>query len=69
MTTSFSDRVATTAAEVQLVKVLLTILALPFYAVGFVAAVLWLAVRWVYAAVGVGFADARDRWQVNSEAG
>lgn len=67
--TSFADRVAVQAADVRLLRVLLTVVALPFYAFGFVVAVLWLAARWVYAAVTVGFADARDRWQVNSETG
>jgi uncharacterized membrane protein len=38
-------------------QILLSVLAVPFYVVGFVVGVLWLAVRWVVAAVVVGWAD------------
>ena len=49
------DRVAARAAEVQFVRLLLSLLALPFFVVGVIVGVLWLAVRWCYAAVMVGF--------------
>lgn len=49
------DRVAARASEVQFVRLLLSLLALPFFVLGVVAGVLWLAVRWCYAAVLVGF--------------
>lgn len=53
----FADRVAAKAVDVRIFKLILSLLALPFYVLGVVAAVVWLAVRWCYAAVIVGFAD------------
>lgn len=58
---TFPARVAARAVEVDVVKVLLSLLVLPFYVVGAVAAVVWLLVRWCYAAVLVGFADVTKR--------
>lgn len=49
------DRVAARAAEVQFVRLVLSLLALPFFVLGLMVGVLWLAVRWCYAAVMVGF--------------
>ena len=66
---SFVDRVASRASDVQLLRVLLTLIALPFYVIGFVVAVLWLAIRWIYAAAAVGFTDAKERWQVTDGSG
>ncbi|MEM9516031.1 MAG: hypothetical protein AAGA42_14360 [Actinomycetota bacterium] len=65
---SFPERVAQRATEVQVARLLLSLLAVPFYVLGFVVGVVWLAIRWIYAAVVVGFADARDR-QVKRDAG
>lgn len=58
---TYVDRVADRAAEVQVVRLLLSLLALPFYLLGAVVAVVWLAVKWCYAAVLVGFADVKGR--------
>ena len=55
----FVDRVATKAVDVRVFKVLLTLIALPFYVLGFLAAVVWLVVRWCVAAVIVGFQDVK----------
>ncbi len=55
---NYVDRVAERAVQVRVVVLLLSLLALPFYAVGFVVAVVWLALKWCYAAVLVGFSDA-----------
>lgn len=60
-TPGFADRVAAKAVDVQIVRFLLSVLALPFYVLGAVAAVVWLAVRWCYAAIVVGFADVSKR--------
>lgn len=66
---SFPERVAVKAADVAVAKVLLTILALPFYVLGFVVGVVWVAMRWIFAAVVVGFADVNTRRAVTDDAG
>lgn len=58
---SFPERVAVKAADVRLLRLVLSLLALPFYVLGAVAGFVWLAARWIYAAVVVGFADVTDR--------
>lgn len=58
---SYVDRVAERAASVRLVRVLLSLLAAPFYVLGLVAALVVLAASWAWAACGVGFADLKDR--------
>lgn len=58
---SFVDRVAVEALQVRPVRALITLIALPFYVLGFVLGVLWLAARFVYAAVKVGIAEAQAR--------
>ncbi len=60
---TFPSRVAERAAEVKLTRVLLTVLAAPFYVVGLVLGVVWVAVLWLVAAVALGVADARRRGQ------
>jgi hypothetical protein len=62
---NFPDRVAAKAADVRPLRLLLSLLALPFYVLGIVVGVAWLAVRWTYAAVVVGFTDATDRRVTN----
>jgi hypothetical protein len=57
----FADRVAAQALDVRMVPMILSLLAFPFYLIGVIAAVVWLAVRWCYAAVKVGFADVKNR--------
>lgn len=54
-------RIQTAATEVRLIRVLLSILAAPFYVVGTVVAVAFLAVTWCIAAAQVGFGDVRRR--------
>lgn len=66
---SFPKRVATKASDIAVAKVLLTILALPFYVLGFVAGVVWVAVRWIFAAIVVGFGDVHARQAVTDDAG
>jgi len=58
---TYIDRVATKATEVRVVSILLSLIALPFYVLGFVAAVVFVLVRWCVAAVLVGFSDAMSR--------
>lgn len=61
MATTFVDRVAVQAQQVRPVKALLTVLAAPFYVVGFLAALVVVVAVWFWAAVQVGWADARRR--------
>ena len=61
MSITFPDRVVARAHEVNAAKILLSILALPFYVVGFVAGVVWLVVTFAYAGVQVGFGDVKRR--------
>lgn len=58
---TYPDRVAAKAAEFKLTRVLLSILAAPFYVVGAVAAVLWMAGAWAISGVLIGFADVKGR--------
>lgn len=57
------DRITVEARQIHFGRVLLTVFASLFFAVGWVAAktcqVLWLAVAWMFAAVKVGWQDAR----------
>lgn len=57
----FVDRVAAEAVEVRLLRVVLTLLSLPFYALGVLVAVLVVVFRFVWAAARVGFADVLAR--------
>lgn len=66
---NFPDRVAAKAADVRILRVVLSLLALPFYALGIVVGLIWLAIRWTYAAVVVGFADVAHRGQVTDDVG
>ena len=61
MATTFVDRVATEAATVRPVKLVLTLLTLPFYVLGWVLGLLFVVVMFAVGAVKVGVADARDR--------
>lgn len=58
---SFADRVAAQALEVRFARLLLSLLAFPFYLLGLVLGLVVLAVRWCYAAVQVGIADVTKR--------
>lgn len=55
------DRVAVEALNVRPVRTLVTLLTLPFVVLGFVLGVLWVVVRFAYAAVKVGMAEAQAR--------
>lgn len=55
------DRVAEAAQTVKLLKVLLAVLAFPFYVLGLVAGAAVVALMWIVAAVQVGFCDVRKR--------
>lgn len=57
----FVERVANDAADVRVVRVLLTVLAAPLYVLGFIIGLLVVAVRWSVAAVRVGMSDAVAR--------
>lgn len=55
------DRVAARAASLPLLKFALSVLAVPFYVLGLVAAVLFVVVRFMISAALVGFADLRAK--------
>lgn len=59
--TTFADRVGSRALEIRPVAVLLFIVAAPFWLLGFAAALVWFLVKWVLAAVLVGWSDAKAR--------
>lgn len=58
---AFVDRVAEQALTLRPLKILLTILAVPFYVLGWLVGLLWVAVLFAVGAVKVGFADASAR--------
>ena len=53
--------VAARAATYDPVRAVLAVLAVPFYVLGIVLCVLWLAGTWLFAAVVAGIDDARAR--------
>lgn len=55
------DRVAAAAQTVKPLRLLLSLLAFPFYVLGWLVGLLVVAFMWVAAAVQVGFADVRRR--------
>ncbi len=61
MTATMTDRIAAKAASTRPLRVLLSILAFPFYALGLVLGFVVVGFLWCYAAVGVGIADVRSR--------
>ena len=58
---SYPDRVAAKVADVKIGRLLLTICASPFYALGFLLGLAVAVVLWCGAAVAVGVSDARRR--------
>lgn len=58
---AFVDRVAEQALTLRPLKILLTILAVPFYVLGWLVGLLWVAVLFAVGAIKVGFADASAR--------
>ena len=55
------DRVQAQADDIQWIKILLSVLAAPFYAIGYVLGFTLVVCSWVAAAVMVGVTDARKR--------
>ena len=64
----YPDNVAAKVADVRLARVVLTVLAAPFYAAGFLLGLLIAAVLWCGAAIAVGVSDARRRGVTNESA-
>lgn len=58
---TFPERVAVRAQSVNVFKLVLSVLALPFYVLGLVAGLVWLVLSWSYAAVVVGFGDVQRK--------
>lgn len=59
MAVTFPDRVAEKAGQVNVVRLVLSVLALVPWALGVVVGVVFLAVAWMWAAAAIGFSDAR----------
>lgn len=55
---SFPSRVAERAQDIRPARIVLTVLAAPFWLLGLIVGVLWLAVSWCLAAAVIGFGDA-----------
>lgn len=53
------SRIVREAAELTPIKVLITILAFPFFAIGIVVGALWVVATLIWQAVWVGVAQAR----------
>jgi hypothetical protein len=63
------DRVAAKAADAPaFLKVLLTVLAFPFWLIGAVVAVVWVAIVFAWSALLVGFGDAKSRCKPRGDA-
>lgn len=58
---TMTERIAAKAADVRMLRVVLSLLALPFYVLGAAVGVLLVVGAWCYAAVLVGVSDARRR--------
>lgn len=58
---AFVDRVAAAAVSVRPAKLLLTLLALPFYVLGWVLGLVYVCVLFAVGACKVGIADARSK--------
>lgn len=56
---SFTTRVADRAVDVNIARLVLSLIALPFYVLGFIAGLVLVAARWCWAAAAVGIEDAR----------
>lgn len=56
---SYVARVEGKVAEISVARVLLAVLAAPLYALGWLVGIVVVAVLWLFAAVAVGFADAK----------
>lgn len=57
----FVDRIAAEARQLKPFALILTVLAFPFYVLGWVAGFCWTVVLYGIGAVRVGFSDARRR--------
>lgn len=55
------DRVAAAAQNVKPLRLLLAVVAFPFYLLGLLGGLVVVALTWIAAAVQVGFADVRRR--------
>jgi hypothetical protein len=65
---NFPERVAERAADIRVARILLTLLAVPFYVLGFIVGVVWVGLRWAFAAVAIGVTDVSRR-RVSDDAG
>ena len=61
MSTTYAERVADRAQSIHIARVLLSVLAAPFWLLGAACALVALVVTWIWAAACVGCADVRER--------
>lgn len=66
---NYPEKVAARAADIRAVSLLLSLLALPFFVIGFVVGILWLAIRWSYAALLIGFEQVATSAGTGDDAG
>ena len=63
------DQIAARAADIRFTRILLTVIAFPFWLLGWAVGVLWVIGAWLIAAGQVGAADARARFGPQRPAG
>jgi hypothetical protein len=63
----FVERVAAEAVAVKPMRVVATVVAVPFWVLGMVAGLVWFCCVFAAGAVKVGFADVRARLSVGGE--
>ena len=61
-----SERIAARVAAEKPLRILLSVLAAPFYVLGFLAGLVVVVLMWFWVAAGVGFTDVRARAEGDS---
>lgn len=61
MISTFPTRVATAATEIRIARAVLSVIAAPFYVVGYLVAFVVCVFVWCIAAIQVGYSDGRKR--------
>lgn len=59
MAATFAERVTAKTTDVRIGRALLSIVAAPFYAIGFLLGLVLVVIVWCWAAVTIGISDGR----------